>query len=372
MRIAFYAPMKPPTADRPSGDRRMARALISALGHAGHDVTLASQFRSRDAEGNPERQKRLRQLGGRLADRLIGRYETAHKPDAPDLWFTYHLYYKAPDWIGPVVSRALQIPYIVAEASHAPKRAGGPWSVGHDGALAAIRAADRVIGINSANAPCILPLLDDPGRLIPLAPFLDTAPYSAAANVPPAKRDPVLMTVAMMRDGDKAASYRALADSLSRLENRPWQLEIVGDGPARPEIEALMARFEPSRVRFLGQKTAEEMPPLLAQADIFVWPAINEAYGMALLEAQAAGIPVVAGNAGGVSEIVKDGVTGLLAPEGDVEALAASLGRLLADPDQRAKMGQAAFHKVAQHHSLETASRRLDGIIRSAHHRRAA
>ncbi|MBT5047872.1 MAG: glycosyltransferase family 4 protein [Rhodospirillaceae bacterium] len=369
MRIAFYAPLKPPTSPRPSGDRGMARALMAALELAGHEVTLASLFRSRDATGDADRQRRLRQLGERLAARYLARNATQR----PDLWFTYHVYYKAPDWIGPLVSRALDIPYVVAEASHAPKRAGGNWAIGHAGAEAAIRTADRIVGINGANAPCVLPLLDDPARLTPLAPFLDTAAFTISRRKTPAiDGGPLLMAVAMMRAGDKLASYRVLADTLTTLADRPWRLEIVGDGPARAEIETLMAPLGPDRVRFLGQRAAGDMPALLAEADICVWPAINEAYGMALLEAQAAGLPVVAGDAGGVSEIVQHGVTGLLAAAGDADALAAALNSLLADPSRRDTMGRAAMDKAARQHSLETAARRLDDIIQSTGHRRAA
>lgn len=369
MQIAFYAPLKPPTSIRPSGDRGMARALMAALKQAGHEVTLASVFRSRDGAGDGDRQRRLRHLGERLASRYLAR-ESVRRPD---LWFTYHLYYKAPDWIGPLVSRALDIPYVIAEASHAPKRAGGAWSIGHEGAEAAIRAADRIVGINRANTPCVLPLLDDPARLIPLAPFLDTLPFATTRPATPATGDgPRLMSVAMMRPGDKLASYRVLADTLARLKDQPWRLEIIGDGPARPEIEALMAPLGPGRVQFLGARSAEDMPTQLARADIFVWPAINEAYGMALLEAQAAGVPVVAGDAGGVGEIVDHGATGLLAPEGDAAGLADALDSLLGDPARRDQMARAAIDKVARRHSLEFASRRLDDIIMSAGHRRAA
>lgn len=373
MRISFYAPMKPPTAIRPSGDRRMARALIAALERAGHDVTLASIFRSRGPAGDPNHQKRLQQVGRRLGNRLIARYTALSDGDKPDLWFTYHVYYKAPDWLGPSVSEALGIPYVIAEASHAPKRAGGPWSIGHDAATAAIRAADRIVGINRANAPCVLPLLDDPARLIPLPPFLDTASFAATqAEKITVGRAPSLITVAMMREGDKLASYRVLRDTLAGLSARPWQISIIGDGPARTKIEAMMAPLGPDRVRFLGQKAPEEMPALLAAADIFVWPAINEAYGMAILEAQAAGIPVIAGDAGGVSEIVEHGATGLLAPMGDASTLSAALDGLLTDPGRRESMAHSAREKVRTQHSLEMAARQLDEIVTLAHQRRAA
>src|SRR4030095_4370142 len=76
----------------------------------------------------------------------------------PQAWFTYHLYHKAPDWLGPPVSRALGIPYLVAEASHAPKRAGGPWDLGQRAAAAAIAAADAILVLNPTDRDCLLPL----------------------------------------------------------------------------------------------------------------------------------------------------------------------------------------------------------------------
>lgn len=375
MRIAFYAPMKPPTASHPSGDRRMARALMAALELAGHRVELASRFRSREGSGDAARQARLRNMGGRLAERLVRRYGTgAGAP--PDLWFTYHVYYKAPDWIGPAVSAALGIPYVIAEASHAPKREGGPWTIGHDGAAAAIRAADTIVGINSSNMPCVLPLLRDPDCFIPLRPFLDTAPFEAvrqkSARPTRASDGPLLITAAMMRHGDKTASYRLLARALARVGDLPWRLAIVGDGPARPDIEDMMAPLGADRVRFVGQRETGEIPALLDTADLFVWPAVREAYGMAILEAQAAGLAVVAGNAGGVGEIVRDGVTGLLVPEGSDAAFADAVAALLRDPARRDAMGAAARTMVARDHSLAAASRALDEIVTAAGQRRAA
>ncbi|MGE0745093.1 MAG: glycosyltransferase family 1 protein, partial [Rhodospirillales bacterium] len=231
MRVAFYAPMKPPDDPVPSGDRTMARQMVAALRLAGHAVTLASRLRSRDGNGDPARQARLAALGARLADRLARRLR--RRP--PDAWFTYHVYHKAPDWIGPAVSRALGIPYVIAEASVAGKRADGPWATGYAGAAAAIRAADAVIGLNSRDAPGVLRLIGRDDRLHLLRPFADVAPFAAAA----AERDrhraaladrhgldpsrPWLLAVAMMRPGDKLASYRVLAGALAGLGGAPWQ-----------------------------------------------------------------------------------------------------------------------------------------------------
>ncbi len=120
MHIAFYAPMKPPTSPIPSGDRQMARRLIAALESADHTVELAAIFASRDGTGDPVRQQRLCGLGRRLAARLAARLRARPPGSRPDAWLTYHLYYKAPDWIGPAVADAHDSPSLVAEASHAP------------------------------------------------------------------------------------------------------------------------------------------------------------------------------------------------------------------------------------------------------------
>src|SRR5579863_5395260 len=130
MRIAFYAPLKPPDHPTPSGDRRIAQLFLAALRAAGHEPFLASRLRSYDGAGDGPRQARLADIGERQAARLLARWRFSPGA-APDLWFTYHLYYKAPDWLGPRVSAALGIPYVIAEASSAPKRAAGAWAIGH-------------------------------------------------------------------------------------------------------------------------------------------------------------------------------------------------------------------------------------------------
>ena len=118
MRIAFYAPLKPVDHPIPSGDRQLGEALQEALRIRGHDTFVASRFRSFEGDGDARRQSRLAELGRRLGDRLVRRLSRVER--RPDVWFTYHLYHKAPDWLGPKVSRALDIPYVVAEASVAP------------------------------------------------------------------------------------------------------------------------------------------------------------------------------------------------------------------------------------------------------------
>ena len=130
MNIGFYAPLKSPDSAIPSGDREMAKLLFNSLQNQGHEVKLVSKFKSREAKGLEERQKQLKLLGEQISKKLIQKFSTIGNW-RPDLWFTYHMFYKAPDLIGPKVSAALKIPYVIAEASHAPKRARGRWSLFH-------------------------------------------------------------------------------------------------------------------------------------------------------------------------------------------------------------------------------------------------
>ncbi len=91
MRIAFYAPLKPPDHPVPSGDRRMARLLVEALRRAGHRVELASRLRSREPQGDPLRQRAIAARGRRTAERLIAAWRARPVAERPAAWFTYHL-----------------------------------------------------------------------------------------------------------------------------------------------------------------------------------------------------------------------------------------------------------------------------------------
>jgi glycosyltransferase involved in cell wall biosynthesis len=359
MRIGFYAPLKPPGHPVPSGDRRVAELLLDALRRAGHEPVLASPFRSFDGRGDRQRQARLAGLGARLAERYLGRCAAA-PGSAPQLWFTYHLYHKAPDWLGPRIATALGIPYVVAEASFAPKQAFGPWAAGHDAVRRAIRRADTVIGLNPADRDCVLPCLAEPSRWVAVKPFLDARRYSPRQR--DAGRRPRLIAAAMMRPGDKLASYRLLGDALSRLLDLDWTLDIVGDGAARAEVMAALAPLG-DRVTWAGALGPQALAAHLAAADLCVWPAVNEAFGMALLEAQASGLPVVAGAGGGVAAVVAHEVSGLLTAPGDTAAFAAAVRRLLADPGRCRAFGAAARQRVLAEHDLPLAATRLAAVV---------
>jgi glycosyltransferase involved in cell wall biosynthesis len=377
MRVAFYAPLKSPTHGTPSGDRRVAGLLMDALHLAGCRVELASTFRSFDGDGNAERQQALRRQGEALGAALAAEWRARAAAERPQLWFTYHLYYKAPDWLGPVVSAELGIPYVVAEASHAEKRAHGPWAIGHDATAAAIRKAALVVCPSRDDIAGLEPLVEA-RRILYLPPFLDVHPYEEARR----RRDevrarlaaehgldldvPWLIVAAMMRVGDKLSSYRALAGALAPQVDARWELLIAGEGPARPQVEEALSRAGiAGRVRYLGPLPRRKLADVYAACDLSPWPAVNEAYGMALLEAQAAGVPVVSCATRGVPDVVLDGRTGVLVPYGDEDALGEAVRRLLDDPARRRALGVEAARFVAGERSLPAASQVLSRALRA-------
>jgi glycosyltransferase involved in cell wall biosynthesis len=357
--VAFYAPLKSPNHPLPSGDRTMARLLMRALDRAGFPPQLASELRTLDKAGDRQQQEDLRRQSMAEVSRLIAEYRTMPEEQRPCLWFTYHVYYKAPDWIGSHVADALGIPYVVAEGSRAAKRAGGPWTIGHDGAEAALDRADAILVMTAHDREALEAARPQHQSLVDFPPFLDVQDWPASSASSSKEALPRLLTVAMMREGDKLASYRILAAALQHLQHLPWSLDIVGDGEARGEIERLFAPFAP-RVRFHGKIDSKaDLRALYEAADLFVWPAVNEAYGMVLLEAQAFGCPVVAGAYGGVASVVKHEETGLLTQPGSIAAFADAVGNALQDRDGLRRLGSAAFRFVRQERDLDHAAERL-------------
>jgi glycosyltransferase involved in cell wall biosynthesis len=363
MRVAFYAPMKPPSSPVPSGDRRMARALIAALESRGHTVEVVSDFASYIGQADAAAVRSVCAKGYEMAQTLAQTFRAKTAEERPELWFTYHVYYKAPDWLGPIVTNALGIPYVVAEASFAPKHAGGPWEINLIGVEAAIRRADLIFGLNSADTECVAPFLKSADRLVALKPFVKPfLPPMRAATQRPTGGPVRLLTVAMMRAGAKLDSYKVLAEALGRLPQAGWQLTIAGDGPAESEVRAL---FAGQNVTFVGRVDEDGLARLYAEADLFVWPAVNEAYGMAILEAQHAGLPVVVGASGGVGDIVADGETGLLTRPGDAAAFCEAVAGLMADPHRRHAMASAAAQKAGADHGFAAAAEFIDLRLRA-------
>ncbi len=356
MRIEFYSPLKSPNHPVPSGDRLMARLLISALERAGHEVQLASELRAFIREPTADALADLSRAAKAEKDRIAAQWRVSGPPDA---WFCYHLYYKAPDLIGPALARDFGIAYLTAEASYSDRRNSGHWTQLQDHVLDAVRLADVNICLTERDRVGLATAAPD-ARTTLLPPFLDPTLMLERQPRPEAGR---LITVAMMRPGDKMQSYGMLAEALMRLTHLPWTLLIVGDGPQAADVRALFSRFEPDRIVWHGEKSAEEIADLLSASSVYLWPGCGEAFGLAYLEAQAAGLPVAAQAVAGVPSVVVDGRTGLLTPADDVRAYAQAIERLLTDDALRTRLASEARFFASEERSIDRAAVRLADIL---------
>jgi glycosyltransferase involved in cell wall biosynthesis len=358
MRIAFYSPIKPPGHPVPSGDRLMARLLIQALELGGAVVDVVSEFRSFRSEPPRDGLAALRAEAAVEEQRIAAAWQ---RDGAPDLFFTYHPYYKAPDLIGPPLAQRFSIPYLTAEASYSRRRDASGWQEMQAPMRVSVPQAAVNVSLTERDRDGLRGNFPEAKTTL-LAPFLDASLYLERASAP---RDGRLVTVAMMRPGDKMDSYRMLAAALATVETAPWTLSVIGDGPTRSEVEALFADFGPDRIEWHGQRDARDIAALLSRASLYVWPGCGEAYGLAYLEAQAAGLPVVAQAIAGVPAVVIDDRTGILTPPGDVDAYGQAIATLLADRDQRLRLARGARELVSRERSIEGGSRQLMSIIKA-------
>lgn len=379
MRIAFYAPLKSPDHPKPSGDRRMARLIMKALRHAGHDVWLASGLRSYDGKGDPVFQREIMLRAENEATTILAEADKHLPGETIEAWFTYHIYYKSPDWIGPAVSQALSIPYFTAELSHARKRAAGPWALNHRSVMRSLEAGRRHFCFTATDRAGLEVVPGISPSLVDLPPFIDTVPERDALWCSVQREalcreagfshgTPILLSVAMFRPGDKAHSYRMLAETMRTVTDLSWGLVLVGDGAAREEITQAFSDVPDDRLYWAGEVSADQLGRYYGGSDLYVWPAYNEAYGMAFLEAQSYGLPVVAQHTRGVPDVVNNGSSGLLTNAGSIPDLASAVRRLLEDVDLRRQMGRAAYEFVASERSMDKAAAILDTAIRDVEH----
>ena len=249
---------------------------------------------------------------------------------------------------------------ITAEASYSERRHQGIWRTTQQQVLTEIERAACNICFTQRDLVGLR-------RASPLATLEKMPPFITGARkpVPFNHRLPArLVTVAMMRGGDKLNSYARLATALKQLLHIPWTLAIVGDGPKRKQVHALFDGIPDERLTWHGQQDDKAVASVISQSSLYVWPGCGEAYGLAYLEAQSAGLPVVAYDTAGVPEVVDHGYSGILTPSGDDQAYAQAIESLLLDAEQLAHMSSNAHDHVQRKHTLDQASKRLDLIVR--------
>lgn len=231
-------------------------------------------------------------------------------------------------------------------------------------ALAAARRADAVVAVSQAVADWLARAAARPRgvlRVIPngvdLERFRPCVPGRAAAlreELGVGPDDPLVLVPAVLREGK---GHEVLLAALPQIRSRlpGVRVAFAGGGEREAELRA-QARLHGDAVLFLGPR--HDIPDLLAACDLVVLPSRAEALPTALLEAAAAGRPVVATRVGGAVEVVEDGRTGLLVPPGDADALASAVAALLSDRDRSRALGEAARRRAEERFSLDLHVRR--------------
>jgi L-malate glycosyltransferase len=187
-----------------------------------------------------------------------------------------------------------------------------------------------------------------PARIRVVPNGIDVRRYTPRRNDRPIRR---IVTVANLR---LEKAHEVLIEAASMVLRRCPDAEflVAGDGPRRSELETLArVRGVDGRMRFLGHQ--EDVPGLLATSDLFVLPSRSEAFPNAVLEAMAAGLPVVASRVGGIVELIEHQCTGVLVPPGDARALGFALLDLIQWRSHATDLGAAARAVVEQQYSFE-------------------
>jgi L-malate glycosyltransferase len=212
----------------------------------------------------------------------------------------------------------------------------------------AYRAATRVV----ANSQAARQMLEAeglaPGSIAVIPNGVDLASYAPRKHP---RRVRTLITVANLRPEKNHEILFEAAAGLFRIHPE-LRLRIVGDGVRRRELEQLAAALGlGSRIEFLGHR--EDVPALLADADVFVLPSRSEAFPNGAIEAMAAGLPVIACAVGGLLDLIQNDSTGILVPSGDAGALASALRSLVEHPVRAEALGAAARRVVHERYSFD-------------------
>jgi glycosyltransferase involved in cell wall biosynthesis len=225
------------------------------------------------------------------------------------------------------------------------------------------RRMGRAIAVSQAIATSLEDALGWPPRKIEVIRngidverFRGTADRGLHRDLAAGSDDLVFLTVARL---DRQKGVDVLLRAVQSVYGA--RFVIVGAGDERAQLEhAAESLGVRERVLFLGPR--DDVPALLAASDAFVLPSRFEGTPLALLEAMAAGKPVVASAIPGTDEIVADGETGLLVRPNDSDALAAALRRVVSDPGLRARLGAAAGRHAAAAHSAAASTRRVEAV----------
>ncbi|MFQ5690521.1 MAG: glycosyltransferase family 4 protein [Gemmatimonadota bacterium] len=236
--------------------------------------------------------------------------------------------------------------------------------------IACARAASRVLAVSRySEANIVRDLALPPTKVDVVRPPVDTERFTPAASA--SRSRPYLLSVARL---DRGKGFPVLLEAFRRVaaEADGLELRIAGAGPVREMLERMARSFGlERRVRFLGHVEGAALIRLYQGAELFTLASRQEALGIVYLEAMACGLPVVATDAGGTGEVVREGETGFLVPRDDPASLADRLLAVLSDSGLRSRLGVrgrraavASFGYEAAFHAFDATYDEIFGTAR--------
>jgi glycosyltransferase involved in cell wall biosynthesis len=231
----------------------------------------------------------------------------------------------------------------------------------------ALRSARKVIALSRSLENAAVARGVDPARIVVIPNGVNTGLF--APNGHP--REPVVLFAGSLIE---RKGVRTLIEAMGAVRRRHpgYRLVIIGDGPQRGELESLAERSGLSGgIRFTGSLAPAEVARWMRRSELFVLPSLEEGQGVVLLEALASGTPCVAGNAGGIPEVLSP-EWGVLAAPGDSQALAQAVLGMLEHADRRRAMGRAASIAIREKYDWPVIARRLLEVYSEAAAPRAA
>lgn len=328
------------------GGPRQVLLLMEQLAAAGVDNVLACPRDSAIAgAAGAFAAVRPLAMGGDLDLALVPRLARLLRTERPDL---AHLHSRrGADVLGALAARRCAVPAVLSRRVDNPEpRCLAPRKYRLYHSVVAISEAIREMLLAAGVPPDRVVCVRD--ALPPLPAFGRDRPWLEAQLGVPA-RAPVMAVVAQLIE---RKGHRFLLEALPRIRRHlpAARLLVLGRGPQEAALRRQAERLGVAQmVRFAGFR--DDMPRILPCLDLVVHPALMEGLGVALLEAAAAGVPVVASRAGGIPEAVRHGETGLLVPPGDAAALAAACCELLGDRGRAARLGAGGRALVAREFS---------------------
>ena len=344
MRIALACPY---AWDAPGGVQVHVRGLADALAAGGHETLIlapaASEVDEPDVRvvGRPVRIP----YGGKVAPicmsraswRRVGELLRVFEPDV------VHAHEPFSPSTSMFATLAADAPVVATfHAYHARSRL---LAAATPVLRSVARRIDATIAVSEAAAAFVHDLVGRTSAIVPngvdVARFAGTV--EPAPDLPPR---PVLLWASRL---DPQKGFRVAVAAFSELAARFEDLSfvVVGDGRDRHAVDSLAPAVR-RRVRMVGTVANRDLHAYHAGADVYVAPATgHESFGVILVEAMAAGVPIVASDIDGYREVVRDGVDGLLVPPNDPGALAEAIGRILADPATSRRLGSAGRERAA-------------------------